>query len=97
MLLVVGIEVEEVIDSAAVDVTGPLVAETFFVGSVEACVAMDDSADKTDGVVEVESLTEPCASGVEGTGVVKSEETVNRGSGLTVEVDAVSAYRNKRK
>jgi hypothetical protein len=97
VLLVVGIEVEEVVDSAAVDVTGPLVTGTCIVGSGLACVVVDDSVDETGVVVEAEPLTEPCASGVVGTGVVRSEETLNRGSGLTAEADAVSAFRNKRK
>ena len=97
MLLVVGNEVEEVVDSVAFDVTDTSGIVTFVVASEIAFVVLDKSVDETDGAVEAESLTELCASVVLGTGVVGSEETLNRGSGLTVEVDAVSAYRSKRK
>ncbi len=74
LLVVVGIEVEEVVDSAVVDVTDTSVSGTFFVGSGLACVVVDDSVDETGVAVEAEPLSESCASGVLGTRLVFTEE-----------------------
>ncbi len=95
LLVVVGIEVEEVVDSVAADVTGTSGIITFVVASEIACVVMDNSVDEADGAVEAEPLSEPCASVILSTGVVvfvEGEINVEPAA----EAGTVSAYRNKR-